>query len=222
MFFLIDGVLIALLICVFWFGIKKGITGNWVFSIIKTVIALAGGGGAAAGMYFLMNGFGWLDVLSDGVVGFFGNITNNVDGLLTQANFVMVCKIIAFIPFAIFAFILGYVLVFWLVGLLFKVIHTPFEKLRQWRLWRFFDNLLGSIFNLAILGGVVLAIFGAIHGINQGEKYKNVLGNAKVVQPFNESIEIVLNGMHENLSAGPLCGLIYEYNPLNDMFASMF
>ena len=220
MFFIIDAILVALVLCVFWFGIKKGFSGNWIFNILRTVIAFGGAGGAAAGLYLLMDKFGWLAVMSDGVVGFFGNIKVNLGDVFTQETFVMVCKILAFIPFAILFAILGYVLTYWLLGILLKILSVPLNKLRQFTVWRVIDNILGCAFNLAILGGVTLAIFGVIHGLNSSDTYKHVLGE-NGNKNINHSIEVVLDGMHENLSAGVVTGLIYEYNPLNDMFKDL-
>lgn len=222
MYFVIDGILIALLICVFWFGIKKGLMGNWIFSIVRTILALGIGGGVAVGVYFLMNSLGFLSILSDGVVNFFGNVSNNVGDLLTQENFIKICMIIAFVPFGVLGFILGYVFGYWLLGVIAKVLRYPIDKLREIRFWKVIDNILGSVLNLAVLGVVVLAVFGIIHGLNTGDTYKTLLGNAPIMEPFNHSVEVVLNGLHENLSAGPLCGFIYENNPLNSMFVGMF
>ena len=218
MFFIIDAILVILTICVFLFGVKKGFSGNWIFNILRTLLAFGGGVGAAVGLYFLMDGLGWLTVMSDGVVSFFGNI--KVDLALTQQAFIEVCRILAFIPFAILFAVLGYVLAYWLLGLLLKVLSVPLNKLRQFTVWRVIDNILGCAFNLAILGGVTLAIFGVIHGLNATDSYKYVLGkesNAKI----NHSIEVVLDGMHENISAGVISGLLYEYNPLNEMFSDL-
>lgn len=219
MFFILDGILVALILCVFWFGVKKGLSGNWIFNILRTLISFGGAAGAAVGLYFLMDNFGWLTVMSDGVVSFFGNIKVNLG--LTQQVFIEICRIVAFIPFAILFAILGYVLTYWLLGILLKVLSVPLNKLRQYTLWRVIDNLLGCAFNLAIVGGITLGLFGVIHTLNAGDTYKHVLGensNANV----NHSIEVILDGMHENISAGVVSGFLYEYNPLNDVFQGMF
>ncbi len=220
MFFIIDAVLVILVLCVFWFGIKKGLSGNWVFNILRTLIAFGGAAGAAAGMYILMDKFGWLTVMSDGVVGFFGNIKVNLGEMLTQETFITVCRILAFITFAILFAILGYVLTYWLLGIIFKILSVPLNKLRQFVVWRVIDNVLGCLFNLAILGGVTLAIFGVVHGLNSTDTYKHVLGE-NGNKNVNHSIEVILDGMHENISAGVISGLIYEHNPLNDTFKNL-
>ena len=219
MYFIIDGILLALLICVFVFGIKKGLTGNWIFNILRTVIAFAGGIGAAAGVYFLMDRFGWLTAMSKGVISFFGNIRVNY-GIALDDTFRMVCKIVAFIPFAVLFCVLGYILVYWLLGLVLKILTVPLGKLREVFVWKVIDNVLGCIFNLALLVGVTLVIFGVIHGLNTGDTYTHILG-AGALPNVNHSIEIVLDNMHENLSAGVISGFLYEHNPLNGMFVNL-
>ncbi|MBQ7642317.1 MAG: hypothetical protein IJS67_00295 [Clostridia bacterium] len=218
MYFVIDAILIALFVCVFWSGIKKGLAGNWVFNILRTIIAIGGAIGLAVGVYFLMDAFGWLSAMAQGVVRFFGNVSNNAGDVWDQDALVAVCKIIAFLPFALLTVILGYVGLYLLLGLVYE----PFKHLRKFGWWKFVDNLLGSILNFAVYAGVVCAVFGVIHGINSGDAYKKVLGEANMTTPVNRSIEVALNGMHENLSAGPICGLVYEYNPLNGVFSSIF
>lgn len=65
MFFLVDILLIAVLVCVIWASVKFGFTRNFVFGILRTVIALAGGAALCFGVYLLMDKFGWIDYLSD-------------------------------------------------------------------------------------------------------------------------------------------------------------
>ena len=221
MFFLIDAALVIMILLVFWFGVKKGLSGNWIFNILRTILAIGGGVGAAVGVYFLMDSLGWLTVMSDGVVSFFGNVKIDLVSLgLTPQTFAKICRVVAFIPFAVLFAILGYILAYWLLGLLLKVLSVPLNKLRQYTAWRVMDNILGCLFNLALLGGVTLAIFGVIHGLNANDSYKHVLG--KDFNPnINHSIEVVLDGMHENISAGVLSGFIYENNPLNDVFKNI-
>ena len=50
MFFLIDIVLFVLLGLAILFSIKKGFTGHFVFGIVKTVLSIAAGVGAAVGV----------------------------------------------------------------------------------------------------------------------------------------------------------------------------
>ena len=224
MYFIIDGILIGIMVLIVVFGIRKGFTGHFIFNILRTVLAFACGAGAAVGAYFLMESFGWLDFMKDGVISFFGNITNTFGGAITQDSEVvgMIFKIIAFLPFGILALVLGYIIGYYLLGLIMKFITVPLAKLRKYTAWRVIDNILGTVVNFAILGAVVLAVFGAVHALNQNGKQNAVLGEDTPAEFANHSIEVVLTTMHENISAAPLGGLIYEYNPLNGMFAEMF
>ena len=77
MFFLVDIFLLAILICVIWASVKFGFSRNFVFGILRTVIALGGGAALAFGVYMLMDGQGWLAYMSDGVRKFFGEVSSD-------------------------------------------------------------------------------------------------------------------------------------------------
>ena len=221
MYFIIDGILLAILFLVIFFGLKKGFTGNWIFNIIRTLIALAGGVGAAVGVYFLMSHFGWLEVMSDSVKDFFGRAKAPIANYVNSPSFLIIFKVIAFLPFGVVFAVLGYVLLYWLLGLITKVFTVPLEKFRENKVWRIIDGVLGFIFNLAVFGVITLAIFGVIYTFNSSDLYTHVLGEG-VLPNVNHSIEVILNGMHETLSAGVVSGFLYNNNPLNAMLAGMF
>ena len=50
MFFIIDAIIIVMILLVFWFGIKRGLSGNWIFNILRTLISFGGAAGALLGM----------------------------------------------------------------------------------------------------------------------------------------------------------------------------
>ncbi len=221
MYFIIDAILLVILFLVIFFGLKKGFTGNWIFNIIRTLIAFAGGAGAAVGVYFLMSRFGWLNVMSDSVKDFFGKAKTPIASFVNSDMALMVFKILAFLPFAALFMVVGYVLFYWLLGYVFKIFTVPLEKFRENKVWRIIDGVFGLLFNLAIFGGVTLAIFGVIYTLNATDVYTHVLGK-NVMPNVNHSIEIILNSMHENLSAGVISGFLYNNNPLNGMLKGMF
>ena len=68
MYFIVDLLLLLILLGVVITSIKFGFTRNFIFGILRTVIAIAGGVGACAGVFLLMNHFGWIDYLADAVV----------------------------------------------------------------------------------------------------------------------------------------------------------
>jgi len=99
MYFLVDAIFIVLLIFLIWVSIKFGFTRNFVFGIIRTIIGIAGAIGACVGVYLLMENFGWLDFMADGVANFFG----------MGADLRIVAKIVAYLPFAVLFLIVGYI-----------------------------------------------------------------------------------------------------------------
>ena len=227
MFFLVDILLIAVLVCVIWASVKFGFTRNFVFGILRTVIALAGGAALCFGVYLLMDKFGWIDYLSDGVRKFFGEISTNLGSVLTDKNYRFAAKIIAFLPFGILFCVLGYVITYYLIKLLVRSVFAPLLTcIKQFKWMKIIDNVLGLCFNLAIYLGVVACLFGGVHALNQNGRYKDVAnkGDESNVpkEIVNNFCEPILNNLHEDFSAAVLGGLIYEYNPLNSTFEKLF
>lgn len=227
MFFLVDILLIAVLVCVIWASVKFGFTRNFVFGILRTVIALAGGAALCFGVYLLMDKFGWIDYLSDGVRKFFGEISTNLGSVLTDKNYRFAAKIIAFLPFGILFCVLGYVITYYLIKLLVRSVFAPLLTcIKQFKWMKIIDNVLGLCFNLAIYLGVVVCLFGGVHALNQNGRYKDVAnkGDESNVpkEIVNNFCEPILNNLHEDFSAAVLGGLIYEYNPLNSTFEKLF
>ena len=227
MFFLVDILLIAVLVCVIWASVKFGFTRNFVFGILRTVIALAGGAALCFGVYLLMDKFGWIDYLSDGVRKFFGEISTNLGSVLTDKNYRFAAKIIAFLPFGILFCVLGYVITYYLIKLLVRSVFAPLLTcIKQFKWMKIIDNVLGLCFNLAIYLGVVVCLFGGVHALNQNGRYKDVenKGDESSVpkEIVNNFCEPILNNLHEDFSAAVLGGLIYEYNPLNSTFEKLF
>ena len=221
MFFLIDIVLFVLLGLAILFSIKKGFTGHFVFGFVKTILSIAAGIGAAVGLYFLFDKVGWLRLMGDNVASFFGNVGSNIGETWNQATYEKLCAIVGYIPLGIIVAIVVYVLVFLLIGLLYKV---TLGKCRiDWKPWKIIDNVLGFVLNIGLVCALVLFSFGAIHALNEGDRYKNVLeGDHKIYAPVNRSLEKTITSVHENISAAPFGGFIYEHNPLNDLIAGWF
>ena len=228
---------IFILVLVIVASIKFGFTRNFIFGIIRTVIGIAGAVGACAGVFLLMDKFGWLDYLADAVVGFFGNpdwmLNANPDNLR------IVARIIAYVPFAILFLILGYLAMYWLINLLVKLIFLPvFVGLKKVKGIKIVDNVLGLILNLGLYLGVVFAIFGFVHAMNTvetadgfasdhvsfiifGETGDSEQGGEPVYDFLASTIDNfvgpTLNKWHESFSASPIGSVLYEYNPLNGL-----
>lgn len=227
MFFLVDILLIAVLVCVIWASVKFGFTRNFVFGILRTVIALAGGAALCFGVYLLMDKFGWIDYLSDGVRKFFGEVSTNLGSVLTDKNYRFAAKIIAFLPFGILFCVLGYVITYYLIKLLVRSVFAPLLTcIKQFKWMKIIDNVLGLCFNLAVYLGVVVCLFGGVHALNQNGRYKDVANKGDELsvpkEIVNNFCEPILNNLHEDFSAAVLGGLIYEYNPLNSTFEKLF
>lgn len=226
MFFLVDILLIAVLVCVIWASVKFGFTRNFVFGILRTVIALAGGAALCFGVYLLMDKFGWIDYLSDGVRKFFGEVSTNLGSVLTDKNYRFAAKIIAFLPFGILFCVLGYVITYYLIKLLVRSVFAPLLTcIKQFKWMKIIDNVLGLCFNLAVYLGVVVCLFGGVHALNQNGRYKDVANKGDELsvpkEIVNNFCEPILNNLHEDFSAAVLGGLIYEYNPLNSTFEKL-
>lgn len=230
MYFIVDLLLLIILVFVIVASVKFGFTRNFIFGILKTIIGFAGAIGACVGVYFLMNHFGWLDYLSDAVVGFFGNVSNP-NAILNDDTFRIVAKIIAYIPFGILFIILGYLFVNWFMGILMKGIFLPiFYARKHVKAVKIIDNVLGLILNLGIYVGILLVAFGFVHGINsvndgEGEPVYDKLSMALfnedesfIAETVNKFTGPMFNKWHESLTASPIGSIIYTYNPLNGVF----
>ena len=235
MYFIVDLVLILLLLCIVFTSIKYGFSRNFVFGLLRTIIGMAGGIGLCAGAFILMNNFGWLDIMADAVVNFFGNPA------WLQAsnpnNLRIVARIVAFLPFALILLILGYIILHRLINFLIKGIFLPFFVARKKvGLVRGLDIALGLIFNLALYIGFVLVLFGFIHGVNtvQTSDGDYVYDDVSIIlfgenddpdaltdflaNTVDNATGPMFNKWHESLNASPTGRFIYQYNPLNGIF----
>jgi hypothetical protein len=237
MFILVDVLLLVCLGFIIFASIKFGFTRNFIFGILRTIFGIAGGIGACVGVYLLLDAFGWLNYLGQGVAGFFGNpeFLNPVNA----GNFAVLTKIVAYLPFGVLFIILGYILVHFLVNLLFKGIFAPiFFLKKKSKAFRTVDNVIGLVFNLGLFFAVVLAAFGFIHGVNtvkDGDDYvydnmssimftEDAKDNAiigTVSHAIDDLTTPLFNALHEGLSASPIGSFLYEYNPLNGLFTGI-
>lgn len=223
MYFLVDIFLLAILACVIWASVKFGFTRNFVFGTLRTLLAVAGGAGLCFGLYMLMRHFGWLAYMSDGVRNFFGEVSTNLGTILTDEHYRFASEIIAFIPFGILSFIIGYVIAYFIVKWIVQAVFLPVVySVKHVRAFKIIDNILGLCFNLAVYLGVVVALFGSVHALNEDGRYKDVTKSGEsptlANKLINEACEPVLDYLHEDFSASIVGGIIYEYNPLNGQF----
>lgn len=237
MFILVDVLLLVCLGFIIFASIKFGFTRNFIFGILRTILGIAGGVGACVGVYFLLDAFGWLEYLGQGVAGFFGNpeFLNPVNA----DNFSVLTKIVAYLPFGVLFIILGYILIHFLVNLLVRGIFTPvFILKKKSKAFRIVDNVIGLVFNIGLFFAVILVSFGFIHGINtvkdgddyvydnvssimftEDDKDNAIIGT--VSHAIDDLTTPLFNSIHEGLSASPLGSLVYEYNPLNGVFENV-
>lgn len=236
MYFVVDGLLIGLFVIVLYTSIRRGLSGHFVFGILRTLIGIAAGGATVFGVYMLMTHFSWLDYMADGVVKFFGEIRFSLGGILTSDAYRLVCGIIAFLPFALIFFIVGYLIGTKLICGLIILIFYPLRKLRSnSKIFRFLDNILGIAINLALYAVVVLGVFAGVYVFNYEKKDVTAEDGSKkieyVLRDDVSDLSIVkddkiasrtvhnltapmLNGLNESFIAAPLGSYLYENNPI--------
>lgn len=226
MYFIVDGLLIGIFLLAVWSSVKRGMSGHFVFGILRTLIGIAVGAVTAFGVYALMKYCSWIDYMADGVIQFFGNLTT---GIIPNDLYRMVAGIIAFLPFGVLFFVVGYLVGVKLVCGLIKLIFYPIKLLRKHaKFVRILDNVVGIILNLALYGAVVCAIFGVVYVFNytedrvpQAEVSTLAMTTPNdgeepqiIARTINNILTPMLGGLHESFSAAPVAHVLYENNPL--------
>ncbi len=160
------------------------------------------------------------------MVNFFGQLTT---GFIPNDLYRMVMGIVAFIPFGVLFFIVGYLIGVKLICGLIKLIFYPIKLLRNnAKVFRIIDNVLGVILNMALYSVLVFGIMGFVYVFNYDDK--NVpqaeVSKVYIAQTENgEDPKIVartidniatplLGGLHETFTAAPIGHVLYEHNPL--------
>ena len=226
MYFVVDGLLIGIFFLALWSSIRRGFSGHFVFGILRTIIGIAVGAVTVFGVYMLMKHFSWIEYMADGVIAFFGELTTS---FIPNDLYRMVMGIVAFAPFAVLFFIVGYLIGVKVICGLIKLIFTPIKLLRNnAKVFRIIDNVLGTVINLALYCAVVFAIFGVVYVFNydkdnvpQAEVSTIAMAtpdegeDAKILaRTINNITTPTLGGLHESFSAAPIGHVFYENNPL--------
>lgn len=226
MYFIVDGLIIALFILAVYTSIKRGFSGHFVFGILRTIIGIASGAGLVFGVYMLMKHFSWIEYMADGVVNFFGELST---GFIPNDLYRMVAGIIAFIPFAVLFFVVGYLIGVKLICGLIKLICYPIRLLRRNALvFRIIDNVVGTILNLALFSVLVFGIMGFVYVFNydQNDVPQAEVSTIAMATPdegedpkilartINNITTPMLGGLHETFTAAPIGHVLYEHNPL--------
>ncbi len=226
MYFIVDGLLIGIFILALWSSIRRGLSGHFFFGIIRTIIGIAAGAGLAFGVYMLMKHFSWIEYMTEGVITFFGELKW---GIIPSDMFRMVMSVIAFLPFGVLFFVVGYLIgVKGICGLI-KLIFLPLFALRKnTKVVRIIDNVLGTILNLALYSVLVFGIFGFVYVFNydandvpQAEVSTIAMATPAngedpkiLARTINNVTTPILGGLHESFSAAPIGHVLYENNPL--------
>ena len=212
MYFVVDGLLIGIFFLALWSSIRRGFSGHFVFGILRTIIGIAVGAVTVFGVYML--------------IAFFGELTTS---FIPNDLYRMVMGIVAFAPFAVLFFIVGYLIGVKVICGLIKLIFTPIKLLRNnAKVFRIIDNVLGTVINLALYCAVVFAIFGVVYVFNydkdnvpQAEASTIAMAtpdegeDAKILaRTINNITTPILGGLHESFSAAPIGHVFYENNPL--------
>lgn len=226
MYFIVDGLIIGIFLLAVWSSVKRGLSGHFVFGILRTIIGIAAGLATVFGVYTLMKYCSWIDYMADGVVNFFGQLTT---GFIPNDLYRTVMGIVAFVPFGVLFFIVGYLIGVKLICGLIKLICYPIKLLRNnTKVFRIIDNVLGVILNMALYSVLVFGIMGFVYVFNYDDK--NVpqaeVSKVYIAQTENgEEPKIVartidniatplLGGLHETFTAAPIGHVLYEHNPL--------
>ncbi len=227
MYFLVDIALIAIFAAVVVVSVKFGFSRNFVFGIVRFLLALAGGAGLAVGVFLLFDKLGWLDSMKLLVTRIFGD-TSALAYFLSDENVALIGKIVSFLPLGIILVIGGYIFAFWFFGFICKLIFKPlFDARKKGGKVKIIDNVLGFILNFALAAAVVLCVFASVHAFNEGDRYKNASGAEDPEHPsfgqqiVNDISEPVLSNLNESFTASPIGYLVYNYNPLNGLFSGI-
>ena len=193
MYILIDILVIAFVLGFIIYGAKRGFFESTINVVL--VIACIGGAGLLSVLTVssLFVKWGWLNETIDWVMGLLGySKIAGVDAVMVLVATYLAYGILIILCFAIYNIILQ---------LLRKLILKISKKCRRCKLIGFFDNFLGALVNAAITIGLVLAVMAFFNTFLEGQ--------------------ILFKGINEALLATDVLSYVYEFNPLNEIFASL-
>lgn len=194
MYWLIDLAVILLIVLAVVRGVKKGFF-NGSFTLIGFFIMLALSVALTAVFVLLFYKLGAIDQLTfvfAKALGETGPFLGKIG--VTTAN---VAYYISLAIVAIICFIVSYIIVIKLCGLLRRGMESCRDHSRAFRI---IDSTIGVVVNLALVGVLLVGVFGFFHAFNTTDMFTSV---------------------DEALRACPISGLLYNHNPVNSLFADM-
>lgn len=193
MYWVLDFLLIIIMATALFVGYKRGIVTMLIgtlASVLQFVLIIAG----MAGMVLLLYKLSVVDNFAYLLIGVVGE-TNSLFTTMGITSF-DVCQILAMLILAILSAVLSaFVFIY-----LFKLLKLAVDKIPDTGAFGIVDGVLGLLVYLVIFGGLILAIFGAIHGLAGSGKQFFI-------------------GLEEMLHACKICGWLYDINPLNAIFS---
>lgn len=193
---LLDICVVLLLVLMVIVGIKKGFFGS-AFGIITTLISLGGGVGIAwLFCEYAVPEFGWMDGLTDSFAALLGGDNSLFEMMNLTAQ--DLGGYIAYGCIFLLAFIVGYIIVRLLMFLLVKLLWLCRHSLT----FKLIDSTVGVIVDVAIVGVILLLVFGFFHAF--------------------ENTEYLINA-REYIKSTYLCNFIYQssLNFFSPMFVDM-
>ncbi len=196
MYWILDVIVILLTLIAIICGYKRGIVdmlATLISVILLFALAIVGGAGFLL-LFYKLNvvdnfAYAWISILGE---------TNSLFSLLNMSSF-DVCQIISALCFLIIGLIISAV-IFVYLG---KLLRSLYDKIPHVGVFGVISGVLGAIVYLAIVFGVLLAVFGVIHALNDK-------GNEFFMR------------LDEFLRSCTLSGWLYDINPFNGLFADLF
>lgn len=184
---LLDIILISLQILLIVYSIKKGFSGS-LGGVIFAILAI----GLAGALAYLIYSSGFYDKLGwqSGLEQSFSGIDETFSGADNDGK---IASILAMVVFVLIGFVICYILVRILFFLLGKLV----KKCRDLKGFAVVDSVLGVVVNVGIFAAIVLCLFAFFHAFVGSNHFVNV---------------------REFLDSTYLSKLVYKINPLNDMF----
>lgn len=193
MYFLIDIVAVAFVLGLALYGLKIGFFKSTVDVALVIAFFAVACGIAFGAVYLLEANFGWVTEMQSAIVNILGN--SKLEG--GQEIVSLVAYYLSY-GLLILVFLVGaLILTNWLRKLIVKL----FEKINKFVIFGFFDKLLGFTVNLAFSAGLVICILALVYALAP----KGI---------FVYSNEVFL--------ASEVLSLVYEVNPLNALFETLF
>lgn len=193
MYILLDLAILLLLFVGVFRGIKKGFF-NTSYGLIGSLLVIVFGAAFAGVLTVLVLKLGLIADLQYGFINLIGETNGLFESLKITSEQVAYWLAIGIV--FIVCFIISYVIMLYLNKGFLRLM----EEARENVVFRVIDSFVGLVVNVALVGGLVLGVFGLVHGFNAHN---------------------LLTSFDEVIRACPLSGLIYEVNPLNSVFENL-